>query len=104
MRSLSHVSSRDCVYHNVYHNLQFSTSAITLPPLLKKPALRLYVSILCLWGILVFILDRWLIVFTILTLYPLIKVLWGFRLIRVLVIELFKLLGAAYKVLSGVLG
>src|SRR6266567_2966345 len=29
MRSSGHVSSRDCVYHNVYHNLLFSTSAIT---------------------------------------------------------------------------
>src|SRR6266699_7221149 len=42
MRSSSHVSSRDCVYHNVYHNLPFSTSAITSPPPLVKPALRLY--------------------------------------------------------------
>src|SRR6266699_6070414 len=30
MRSLSHVSSRNCVYHNVYHNLPFSTSAVTI--------------------------------------------------------------------------
>src|SRR6266567_1736529 len=30
MRSSSHVSSRDCVYHNVYHNPPFSTSAVTL--------------------------------------------------------------------------
>src|SRR6266699_2577756 len=29
MRSLSHMSSCDCVYHNVYHNLLFSTSAVT---------------------------------------------------------------------------
>src|SRR6266567_4652620 len=41
MRSLSHVSSRDCVYHNVYHNPLFSTSAVTLPPPLVKPAFRL---------------------------------------------------------------
>src|SRR6266567_95889 len=41
MRSLSHVSSRDYVYHNVYHNPPFSTSAVILPPPLVKPALRL---------------------------------------------------------------
>src|SRR6266478_8330407 len=29
MRSSGHVSSRDCVYHNVYHNPPFSTSAVT---------------------------------------------------------------------------
>ena len=104
MRSSGHVGSRDCVYHNVYHNPPFSTSAVTLPPPLKKPALRLCVSVLCLWGILIFMLDRWLIVFTILALYLLIKVLWGSGLIRVLVVELFKLLGASYKVLSRVLG
>src|SRR6266567_3648750 len=42
MRSSSHVSSRDCVYYNIYYNLLFSTSAITLPPPSVKPALRLY--------------------------------------------------------------
>src|SRR6266567_9290393 len=42
MRSLSHVSSRDCVYYNVYHSPLFSTSAVILPPPLVKPALRLY--------------------------------------------------------------
>src|SRR6266700_5856038 len=46
MRSLSHVSSRDCVYHNVYHNPPFSTSAITSPPPSVKPALRLYGGII----------------------------------------------------------
>src|SRR6266567_6493270 len=100
MRSLSHVSSRDYVYHNP----QFFTSAVTLPPPPKKPALRLCVSVLYPWGTLVFILNRRLIVFAIPALYLLIKVLRGSRLIRVLVIELFKLLGAAYKVPSGVLG
>src|SRR6266576_7364698 len=30
MRSSSHVSSRDCVYHNVYYNPPFSTSAVTV--------------------------------------------------------------------------
>src|SRR6266702_4059338 len=30
MQSSSHVSSRDCVYHNVYHNPPFSTSAVTI--------------------------------------------------------------------------
>src|SRR6266700_7763449 len=103
MQSLSHVSSRDCVYYNVYHNPPYSTSAVTLPPPSKKPALRLYVSVLCLWGILVFMLNRRLIIFAILALYLLVKILWGSRLIRVLVIKLFKLLGAAYKVLSRVL-
>jgi len=29
MRSSSHVSLRDCVYYNVYHNLLFSISAVT---------------------------------------------------------------------------
>src|SRR6266566_1775985 len=41
IRSSSHVSSRDCVYHNIYHNPPFSTSAVTLPPPPKKPILRL---------------------------------------------------------------
>src|SRR6266567_8490079 len=41
MRSSSHVSSRDCVYHNIYHNPPFSISAIILPPPPKKPVLRL---------------------------------------------------------------
>src|SRR6266576_6380488 len=41
MRSSGHVSSRDCVYHNVYHNPPFSTSAVTSPPPSVKPALRL---------------------------------------------------------------
>src|SRR6266567_1942586 len=91
-------------YHNIYYSPQFSTSAITLPPPPKKPAFRLYMSILCPWGILIFMLNRRLIIFTILALHPLIKVLHGSRLIRVLVVELFKLLGAAYKVLSRVLG
>src|SRR6266566_8173290 len=91
MQSSGHVSSRDCVYHNIYHNPLFSTSAVILPPPPKKPALRLYVSVLCLWGILIFMLNRQLIVFTILVLYPLMKVLWESGLIRVLVMELFKL-------------
>src|SRR6266478_3903473 len=81
MRSSSHVSSRDFVYYNVYYNPPFSTSAVILPPPLKKPALRLYISVF----------------------YPLVKVLQGSKLIRVLVVELFKLLGASYKVLNGVL-
>jgi len=49
-------------------------------------------------------LNRQPIVFTILAFHLLIKVLWGSRFIRVLVIEFFKSLGAAYKVLGGVLG
>jgi len=61
-------------------------------------------SILCPWGILVFMLNRQPIVFAILTLYPLVKVLWGSGFVRVLVIEFFKSLGAAYKVLGRVLG
>src|SRR6266702_4536721 len=28
MRSSGHISLRDCVYHNVYHNPLFSTSAV----------------------------------------------------------------------------
>src|SRR6266571_6847624 len=53
MRSSGHVGSRDCVYHNIYYNPLFSTSAVILPPPPKKPALRLCVSVLCLWGILI---------------------------------------------------
>jgi len=48
-------------------------------------------------------LNRQPIVFAILALYLLIKVLWGSRFVRVLVIEFFKPLGAAYKVLGRVL-
>jgi len=55
-------------------------------------------SVLCPWGILVFMLNRQPIVFAILVLHPLIKVLWGSGFVRVLVIKFFKLLGAAYKV------
>jgi len=61
-------------------------------------------SVLCPWGILVFMLNRQPIVFAIPALHPLVKVLRGSGFIRVLVIEFFKLLGAAYKVLGGVLG
>ena len=49
-------------------------------------------------------LNRQPIVFAIPALHLLIKVLWGSGFIRVLVIEFFKLLGAAYKVPGGVLG
>jgi len=49
-------------------------------------------------------LNRQPIVFTILALYPLVEVLQGSGFIRVLVIEFFKSLGAAYKVLGRVLG
>ena len=51
------------------------------------------------WGILIFMLDRQLIVFAILALHLLVKVLWGSGLIRVLVVEFFKLMGTTYKVL-----
>jgi len=61
-------------------------------------------SVLCPWGILVFMLDRQSIVFAILALHLLVKVLRGSGFIRVLVIEFFKLLGATYKVLGRVLG
>ena len=61
-------------------------------------------SVLCPWGILVFMLDRQSIVFAILALYPLVKVLRGSGFVRVLVVEFFKLLGATYKVLGRVLG
>jgi len=51
-------------------------------------------------------LNRQLIVFAILALHLLVKVLWGSGLIRVLVMEFFKLIGTTYKVpyrvLSGV--
>jgi len=49
-------------------------------------------------------LNRQPIVFTILALYLLVKVLWGSGFVRVLVIEFFKSLGAAYKVPGRVLG
>jgi len=49
-------------------------------------------------------LNRQPIVFTILALHLLVKVLWGSGFVRVLVIEFFKSLGAAYKVLGGVPG
>ena len=61
-------------------------------------------SILYPWGILVFMLNRQPIIFAIPALHPLVKVLWGSGFIRVLVIKFFKPLGAAYKVLGGVLG
>jgi len=49
-------------------------------------------------------LNRQPIVFAILALHLLVKVLRGSRFIRVLVIEFFKSLGAAYKVLGRVPG
>ena len=88
----------------VCHNPPFFTSAITLPLLLKKPALRLYISVSCPWGILIFILNKQLIIFAILAFYLLVQILQGSWLVRVLVIEFFKLLGATYKVLGRVLG
>ena len=101
MRSLSYVT-------RVYHNPRLLRSTIfhqryniTPPP--KKPALRLYMSILYPQGILIFMLNRQPIIFTILALYPLVKVLQGSRFIRVLVIKFFKSLGAAYKVLGRIL-
>ena len=39
MRSSSHVSLRDCVYHNVYYNPPFSTSAVTEDLALNAKAL-----------------------------------------------------------------
>ena len=83
--------------------LLYSTSAIISPPSLKKPAFRLYISLLRLYCILIYILNRQLIIFTILALYLLIQILQDSQLIRVLVIEFFKLLGVTYKVLSRVL-
>src|SRR6266700_3432075 len=47
MRSSSHVSSRDCVYHNVYYNPPFSTSAVTLPP----PSPKACPQSLCVCGV-----------------------------------------------------
>jgi len=49
-------------------------------------------------------LNRQPIIFTILTFHLLIKVLRGSGFVRVLVIEFFKSLGVAYKVLGGVPG
>jgi len=60
-------------------------------------------SILYLYGILIFMLNRQPIIFAILALHLLIKVLWGSGFVRVLIIKFFKSLGAAYKVLGGVL-
>src|SRR6266566_9239868 len=58
IQSSSHVSSRDCVYYNIYHNPLFSTSAVTSPPPSVKPAFRLYSYIIpigrsCLYALLV---------------------------------------------------
>jgi hypothetical protein len=66
------------------------------PP--SKKACPQALSVLCLWGILVFILNRQLIVFTILAFHPLVEVLWRSRFIRVTAIEFLKLMGTAYKV------
>ena len=60
-------------------------------------------SVLRLQSILIFMLNRQLIIFAILAFYLLVKVLQGSRLIRVLVIELFKLIRTTYKVLYRVL-
>ena len=97
MRPLSYITI------TIRHNLPFSTSAIILPPPSKKACPQaLYIYIMSM-GILIFILNRQLIVFTILALYLLIKALQRSRLIRVLVIEFFKLIGITYKVLYRVL-
>ncbi len=93
-------NSRSTKFH---HNLPpFSTSTVILPPPSVKPALRLCVSILYLQGVLVLILFWQLIVFIVPAFHLFIKVLQGSGLIKVLVIKLFKLLGAAYKIPGGV--
>ena len=98
-----------CQYRNVCQVLPSSASsanAVTLPPPRKKPALRLCMSVLCPWGILIFMLDRQLIVFAILALHPFVEVLRGSGFVRVTAMELLKLIGTTYKVpcrvLSGV--
>ena len=75
---------------------------ITPPP--QKPALRLCISVLCLQGVLIFMLFRQLIIFIILVFYLFIQVLQRSWFIRVIVIEFLKLIGTANKVLHRVLG
>ena len=84
--------------------LPFSTSAITLPPPLVKPALRLYISVLHLQGVLILIFFQQLIVFAILALYLFVQVLQGSQFIRVIAIKFLKLIGTTNKVLYRVLG
>ena len=43
-------------------------------------------------------LDRFLVVLVLPTFYPLVQVLWGSRLVRVLVVELLELLWTAHEV------
>ena len=83
--------------------LPFSTSAVILPPPLVKPALRLYMSVLHLQGVLILIFFQQLIIFTILALYLFIQVLQGSQFIRVTAIEFLKLMGTTNKVLYRVL-
>ena len=84
--------------------LPFSASAIILPPPLVKPALRLYMSVLYLQGVLILIFFQQLIIFTILVLYLFVQVLQESQFIRVTAIEFLKLIGTANKVLYRVLG
>ena len=97
VQSSGHVTA---LYYHVTAICQYCN--ITPPP--QKPALRLYISILCPQGILIFIFFRQLIVFTILALYLLVQVLQGSQFIRVTAIEFLKLIGTTNKVLYRVLG
>ena len=98
MRSSSHVIAK------FYQVLPFSASAVILPPPLVKPALRLYISVLHLQGVLILIFFQQLIIFAILVLYLFVQVLQGSRFIRVTAIEFLKLIGTTNKVLYRVLG
>ena len=102
MRSSSHVTISSAKFYQPSSTVFCQGRDIT-PPLVK-PALRLYISVLYLQGVLIFIFFQQLIIFAILVLYLLVQVLQGSQFIRVIAIEFLKLIGTANKVLYRVLG
>ena len=101
MWSLSHITAKFCQVLPPSSAVFCQCRNITPPP--QKPALRLYISILYLQGVLIFILFQQLIIFIILAFYLFIQVLQQSQFIRVIAIEFLKLIGTANKVLYRVL-
>ena len=104
VRSSSHVIATCHYITAIYRNLTVVYQCYNITPPLKKPALRLYMSVLCLQGVPIFIFFQQLILFAILVLYLLIQVLQGSQFTRVIAIELLKLIETTNKVLYRVLG
>ena len=103
MRFSSYITISSTKFYQLSSAIFCQSRNIT-PPLLVKPALRLYISILYLQGIFIFIFFQQLIIFTILVLYLFVQVLQRSQFIKVTAKEFLKLIGTANKVPYKVLG